>query len=54
MSRPALPPGLSMLWEQVDARQALRERFGFDGVDDVSAWVVEVLRQEWSIGVGGV
>lgn len=46
-----LPPGLSMLWEQVEPQKALRERFGFDGFTAVGGWVSKVLEQVWSISV---
>jgi Ser/Thr protein kinase RdoA (MazF antagonist) len=44
-----LPMGLSMLWEQVEPEQALRERFGFEGFDSAGAWVGRVLREVWGI-----
>ncbi|SDD09035.1 phosphotransferase enzyme family protein [Auraticoccus monumenti] len=44
-----LPLGVSMLWEPVEAGAALRERFGFGGLAEVSAWLAEVLRGTWAI-----
>ncbi|MEV6282703.1 phosphotransferase [Kribbella sp. NPDC051770] len=44
-----LPMGLSMLWERDEPEQALRERFGFEGLDDAAAWVARVLREVWGI-----
>ncbi|WP_306892531.1 phosphotransferase [Agromyces albus] len=46
-----LPPGLSMLWEQVEPKEALRERFGFDEFAAVSDWVSKVLDEVWAISV---
>ncbi|MGK2886498.1 MAG: phosphotransferase enzyme family protein [Rhodococcus sp. (in: high G+C Gram-positive bacteria)] len=44
--------GLSMLWEQsVDPEAALRERFGFAGLDAVEAWVSLALARTWEITV---
>lgn len=44
-----LPVGLSMLWEPVEPRAALRDRFGFDGLGAVAAWTTTVLRETWGI-----
>ncbi|WP_032401734.1 phosphotransferase enzyme family protein [Rhodococcoides fascians] len=47
-----LPLGVSMLWEtSIDPSTALRERFGFEGVDDVEAWVSVSLAEHWQIAV---
>ncbi|MGF0313906.1 phosphotransferase enzyme family protein [Rhodococcus sp. IEGM1428] len=47
-----LPLGVSMLWEKsIDPSTALRERFGFEGVDGVQAWVSSALAEHWQIGV---
>lgn len=43
-----------MLWEPVDAATALRERFGFTGLDDVGAWITGVLRGTWGLDVEAV
>lgn len=46
-----LPPGLSMLWETVEPAAALRERFGFNGLDQVGDWVIKVLGETWGLTV---
>lgn len=48
-----LPFGLSMLWESVEPKAALRERFGFDGFGAVTDWVSMVLDETWGITVVG-
>ncbi|WP_241994900.1 phosphotransferase [Kribbella sp. VKM Ac-2568] len=45
------PNGLSMLWESVDARRALQERFGFPTFDAAAEWLTAVLDETWAIGV---
>ena len=47
-----LPAGLSMLWETVDARQALRDRFGFDSEHEAAAWCRSALAERWGIAAG--
>lgn len=42
-------PGLSMLWERVDAARALTERFGFADLPAMSRWLTDVLRRHWSL-----
>ncbi|MGC0141471.1 phosphotransferase [Pseudactinotalea sp. Z1732] len=44
-------PGLSMLWERVDAARALTERFGFADLSAMSRWLTAVLRWHWSLRV---
>ncbi|MGC0249177.1 phosphotransferase enzyme family protein [Pseudactinotalea sp. Z1748] len=44
-------PGLSMLWERVDAARALTERFGFADLPEMSHWLTDVLRWYWSLQV---
>lgn len=48
-----LPLGLSMLWEQVDPNNALRERFGFDGFPAVVDWLSQVLDEVWGLSIVG-
>src|SRR5215207_1645842 len=40
-----------MLWESVDARQALPERFGFPTFAEASEWLTTVLADTWAIQV---
>lgn len=47
-----LAPGLSMLWEDADATSALRERFGFADLDEVSGWAGDLLRRSWGLRAG--
>lgn len=47
-----LAPGLSMLWEDADASAALRERFGFDGLDEVTDWTGNLLHRSWGLRAG--
>lgn len=42
-----------MLWEDVDPLEALRERFGFAGVEAVDRWLAAALGSTWRIRVGG-
>ncbi|GAB3823251.1 phosphotransferase [Kribbella italica] len=42
-----------MLWEQVEAEPALRERFGFEGFEAVAEWVPGVLAEVWGIEATG-
>lgn len=42
-----------MLWEQADATSALRDRFGFAGLDAVSTWLRRVLDERWGLATGG-
>jgi homoserine kinase type II len=44
------PNGLSMLWESVDARHALQERFAFPTFDVAADWLTAVLDESWGIG----
>lgn len=46
-----LPPGLSMLWESTDPVTALRERFGFTGLEDATEWMTTALAETWDIAV---
>lgn len=46
-----LPPGLSMLWEDVDPLAALRERFGFADAEDAADWVRRMLATHWEVDV---
>ncbi|MDN6400922.1 MAG: phosphotransferase, partial [Brachybacterium sp.] len=46
-----LSPGLSMLWESVDAEQALRDRFGLEGTDHAADWLTAILAEHWSLAV---
>ncbi len=46
-----IAPSVSMLWEEVDADQALVKRFGFTTAAAASAWVTETLATRWGIGV---
>ncbi|WP_328296020.1 phosphotransferase [Kineococcus sp. NBC_00420] len=46
-----LPSGVSMLWESCDPEPALRERFGFDGLDAVAEWVTAALAGTWDVTV---
>lgn len=48
-----LPTGVSMLWEPVEAGAALRERFGFGDLDDVSTWLAEQLSRTWGVTATG-
>lgn len=45
------PTGLSMLWESVEPREALRERFGLDSFDDAASWLSKVLAETWALDV---
>ncbi|RCK70484.1 aminoglycoside phosphotransferase [Desertihabitans brevis] len=38
-----------MLWETVEAQDALRDRFGFDDLDAVAQWLIATLRDGWAI-----
>lgn len=38
-----------MLWESTDATSALRDRFGFDGLDDATRWLAGTLATTWAI-----
>lgn len=40
-----------MLWESVEPRQALRERFGLDSFDDADSWLSKALAEVWAIEV---
>lgn len=40
-----------MLWESVEPRSALRERFGFDSFDDAVSWLTKGLAHSWAIDV---
>ncbi|WP_394213839.1 phosphotransferase enzyme family protein [Brachybacterium vulturis] len=46
-----LNPGLSMLWETVDAEQALRERFGLAGRAAATRLLTALLAEHWGISV---
>lgn len=46
-----LEPGLSMLWETTDPHEALRSRFGFDGLGGARDWITTILRAHWGITV---
>ncbi|GAA1489878.1 phosphotransferase enzyme family protein [Brachybacterium sacelli] len=46
-----LPLDLSMLWESADPGDALRERFGFDGLGAATAWVGDALERTWALSV---
>ena len=46
-----LPLGLSMLWESVEPKAALKERFGFDDFAAVCDWVTKALDTTWAITV---
>ncbi|ATG50613.1 aminoglycoside phosphotransferase [Brachybacterium vulturis] len=46
-----LSPGLSMLWETVDAERALRERFGLGGRADATRLLTAVLAEHWGLSV---
>lgn len=48
-----LPLGLSMLWEDSDPAAALRERFGFRDLAEVTTWMREVLAEHWGIALRG-
>lgn len=48
-----LPPGLSMLWESADAPTALRERFGFTGLEAAAEWLAATLSKNWGVTVRG-
>jgi Ser/Thr protein kinase RdoA (MazF antagonist) len=41
-----------MLWESEDPVQALRDRFGFDGLEDVGRWVAATLLEIWVLRAG--
>ncbi len=43
-----------MLWEPVEAQDALRDRFGFDDLVGVSEWLTAALRDGWAIAAGEV
>lgn len=43
-----------MLWETADAEHALRERFGFDGLDGAARWLGAVLAEHWGLAVQNV
>ncbi|TDE89925.1 aminoglycoside phosphotransferase [Occultella glacieicola] len=45
------PAGLSLLWEDGHPPDSLRTRFGFTDLDDVAAWLSDVLRRHWGITV---
>lgn len=49
-----LPTGLSMLWEPVDAPTALRERFGFADLADLTRWTTTTLAATWGLTVTAV
>lgn len=40
-----------MLWESVDAEQALRDRFGLEGTDHAADWLTAILAEHWSLAV---
>ena len=40
-----------MLWESCDPEPALRERFGFDGLDAAAEWVTAALARTWDVTV---
>lgn len=42
-------PELTMLWESVDPRTALANRFGFADVEEVASWLAGVLKAGWGI-----
>lgn len=46
-----LPLGLSMLWESVEPEVALKERFGFGSLDEVSGWASAALDETWGVTV---
>lgn len=46
-----LPPGLSMLWEDSDPADALRERFGFRDLAEATTWLRAVLAEHWGIAL---
>lgn len=48
---PALPPGLSLLWESADEHTALRERFGFEDLGGTTDWLAASLREQWGLAV---
>jgi len=45
------PNGLSMLWESVEPRGALKSRFGLDSFDDAVSWLTKVLAEVWALEV---
>ncbi|MGC0364104.1 Ser/Thr protein kinase RdoA (MazF antagonist) [Rhodococcus sp. 27YEA15] len=47
-----LQAGLSMLWESADPVVALRDRFGFEDVESVAAWMSRNLAGVWGITAG--
>lgn len=40
-----------MLWESVEPRAALQERFGLDGFDDAVGWLTKTLAEGWDLEV---
>jgi len=44
-------PQLSMLWESVDPKEALRQRFGFADAVSAVGWVSDTLWDTWAITV---
>jgi homoserine kinase type II len=42
-------PGVDMLWESADPRQALRKRFGFSDAVSAAEWVADVLERYWEL-----
>jgi homoserine kinase type II len=49
-----LSPGLSMLWESVEAERALPERFGFEDRLGAARWLTAVLAEHWGLAVQDV
>lgn len=44
-------PGVSMLWERTDAKEALRERFGFADAEDAAFQLTANLAEHWGFRV---
>lgn len=42
-----------MLWESTDAPSALRDRFGFDSLEDAGRWLTETLATTWAMETFG-
>lgn len=40
-----------MLWESVDAEQALRDRFGLESTEHAARWLTAVLAEHWDLAV---
>jgi len=44
-------PAVEMLWESVDAGEALTKRFGFRDGASTASWVVDVVKRYWQLDV---